>query len=49
MLGILEPSGSHAHDLRPVVVFLSLVVVASRVADSLQLRPVMNGIDFDGT
>ena len=49
MLGVLEPSGSHAHDLRPVIVFLSLVVVASRVADSLQLRPVVNGIDFDGT
>ena len=49
MLGVLEPSGSHAHDLRPVVVFLSLIVVASRVADSLQLRPVVNGIDFDRT
>lgn len=46
MLGILKPSGSHAHYLRPVIVFLSLIIVASRVANSLQLRPVVNGIDL---
>ena len=49
MLGVLEPSGSHAHDLRPVVVFLSLLIVPSGVADGLQLWPVMNGINLYGT
>ena len=49
MLGVLEPCGSHAHDLRPVVVFLSLLIVPSGVADGLQLWPIVNGINLYGT
>ena len=48
MLSILEASSSHAHDLRPVVIFFALVVVAARVADSLQLRPVVDSVNFYG-
>ena len=44
MLRILEPGGGHAHDLWPVVVLFPLIIVSSRVAYCLELRPVVNSI-----
>lgn len=46
VLGILEAGARHTHYLGSAIVLFSLIVVAPRVTDCLELWPVVNSVYF---